>query len=419
MNHPLYLALALTMALSAWADVGSAQLPQTQYGVDVDLVRFHVAVINSSGEEVPPLAVEDFTVYDNGVPQQIQFMLQPSDTPLNVALVIDYSPSVQPYQHSLQRAAISFLAGLSGEDCPYVLPFSEQIGPGQWGRYGPREWSRFFEDAPRGYGTSLFDSVLIALNQLDLADEIAAEYSVAAAKEEGGDRLSESELHYESEPSSKSEPLSGLPKPRPELPLYQPEALTREVLLAQIAVIMAEIMRDMPSPHLGNCAPSLRGADDSGGALEDDAKKAILLLSDGSDTNSSASLADMLTAARLAAVPVFPVVLGPARRDAQLMARLSTLARATGGLVVQSDDGAGLTAAFHEVLAYTRSSYILAYDPDATSLTEDLGGKAEPQAGDQQAGEGSAGPVLGAWHNVRVELRRPLLQVIVRPGYYR
>ncbi len=398
MHRPLLTALALLIAIGSLADAGAAQQPQTQYDVDVDLVRLHVAVTNPSGEEVPPLTVEDFRVYDNGVRQQIQFVLQPSDLPLDVALVIDYSPSVQPYQHSLQRAAIGFLGGLSGQDCPYVLPFSEQIGPGQWGRFSSRYWSRFFRESDGEYGTSLFDALLIALAQLDLADELAAAYVAGPTGESDSEAPSE---------------------PRHELLLNPPEEITRDLLMAQIALIVEEITRNNPPTQLGNCFPAQRIDEGADGTIDAFSKKAILLLSDGSDTTSSASLADMLTAARLAAVPVFPVVLGPARRDAQLMARLNTLARATGGLVVQSDDGAGLTAAFHEVLAYTRSSYILAYDPDATSPTEDLGGKAEPQARGQQAGEGSAGPVLGAWHNVRVELRRPLLQVIVRPGYYR
>jgi len=416
----LALELALIIAIGSWADAGGSQQDQPQYDVDVDLVRLHVAVINPSGGEVPPLTAEDFKVYDNEVLQQIQFMLQPSDLPLNVALVIDYSPSVQPYQQSLQRAAIGFLGGLSDLDCPFVLPFSEQIGPGQWGRFDPGYWSLFFQVQDGGYGTSLFDALLIALAQLDLADELAAAHVADMAGEEeaglGAEGEAEARAKEEAIVSAEGEAST---EPRHELLVNPPAELTRELLIAQIALIIEEIMKNNPPTQLGNCSPAQRMDEGTGGPLEAFSNKAILLLSDGNDTTSAASLEDMLIAARLATVPVFPVVLGPARRDAQLMARLKTLARATGGLMVESDDAAGLPAAFRKARAYAKSFYILAYDPDATSLGEDPSGQVEDQQGDQRAREGSTGPTLGLWHNVRVELRRPLLDVIVRPGYYR
>ncbi len=83
------------------------------------------------------------------------------------------------------------------------------------------------------------------------------------------------------------------------------------------------------------------------------------------------------------------------------------------------EDAAGLPAAFRKARAYAKSFYILAYDPDATLPRGNPSGQADPAAVDAQVEVGSSRPTLGSWHNVRVELRRPLLDVIVRPGYYR
>jgi VWFA-related protein len=436
-SKPIRLALALAAAI-ALAQDSRGQEP-AEFDSGVDIVRLPVAVINPGGGEVPALTIDDFTVYDNEVPQKIQFMLEPTETPLNVALVIDYSPSVQPYQHSMQRAAISFLAGLSGDDCPYVLPFSEQVGPGRWGRYGSEEWERFLREAPIGDGTSLFDALLITLSQLDLAEEISAAYAARTEETPEGEATQEGEatpgdeaaregdatqeaggaVQIGRQEATEAEGAASLPQPPPTLLVDHPEVLTREEVTAQLAVILAEIMKTMPPPQLGNCSPLAEAAAPTAASLEAMAKKAILLLSDGSDTTSISTLEDLVAGARLASVPIFPVVLGPATKDAMLMSRLRFLARATGGLLVESERAAGLTAAFQRVFAYAKSYYILGYDPDRIPATEGQGSELTPPEGDPGGKSFGAGAGLPGWHTIRVELRRPLLQVIARPGYYR
>lgn len=418
----------LTLAISVAAGAGPTQVGRVQdpaeFDSQVDIVRLNVAVIHPSGGEVPPLTVDDFEVYDNGVRQEIQYILPPSETPLNVALVIDYSPSVQPYQHSMQRAAIGFLAGLSGDDCPYVLPFSEQIGPGKWGRYLSGEWERFLRYSPVEEGTSLFDALLITLAQLDLADEIAAAHAARAAEQRGGgekDAASEAEDPVDIERRDVLEAEAQAPSPPPQsMPsIAPPETLTREELTAQLAAILPELLNLMPPLQLGNCSFISMSEELVSASPERGAKKAILLFSDGSDNASVSTLQDLVAGARLASVPIFPVVLGPATRDARLMARLTFLARSTGGLLVESDNAAGLTAAFQKVFAYAKSYYLLAYDPDRGSADRNQAGRLPAQEGNLRAAGGGEGLQTGAWHTVRVDLRRPLLQAITRPGYYR
>ena len=371
------------MALLGAGVSAPAQEPQVQISAFVDVVRLSVGVVHTTGGEIPPLSLEDFTVYDNGVRQRLQLLQRPEDTPLRVALVLDNSPSVRPWWPTVQRTAVTFLSKLGRMGCPYVLPFSDGYGPGRWGRYTANNWRSFLDRAPRGGGTSLHDALIIALEQLDLADEMAIEASAP--------------LRLSAEPEEEE-----VLRPQPHI-VRDPASFTRAELMASLAEVLSQI-RTTPQTHLGDCdlryVPSEAEDPDAVGPPEDESIKAVLLMSDGADTTSVASTRDAINAARLANVPVFPVMLGSASRDRQLAALLEEIARSTGGLVIRDVAPGELGAAYDRVLAYLGATYVLAYTPDET-------------------GQGRAAQSDGSWHDVRVELRRPLLEPIVRLGYYR
>ncbi len=371
------------MALLGAGVSAPAQEPQVQISASVDVVRLSVGVVHTAGGEIPPLSREDFTVYDNGVRQRLQLLQRPEDTPLRVALVLDNSPSVRPWWPTVQRTAVTFLSKLGRMGCPYVLPFSDGYGPGRWGRYTANNWRSFLDRAPRGGGTSLHDALIIALEQLDLADEMAIEASAP--------------LRLSAEPEEEE-----VLRPQPHV-VRDPASFTRAELMASLAEVLSQI-RTTPQTHLGDCdlryAPSEAEDPDAVRPPEDESIKAVLLMSDGVDTTSVASTRDAINAARLANVPVFPVMLGSASRDRQLAALLEEIARSTGGLVIRDVAPGELGAAYDRVLAYLGATYVLAYTPDET-------------------GQGRAAQSDGSWHDVRVELRRPLLEPIVRMGYYR
>lgn len=384
--------LRLTFAVGALLSATPLRAQQPQISASVDVVRLSVAVVHEGGGVVPPLTIEDFTVFDNGVPQEIRLLHRPEDTPLRVALLVDASPSLRPWWTVVQRAAISFVAKMGARGCPYLLPFSDGIGPGQWGRFPANTWRRFFADVRHGDGTSLHDAVLIALNELARVDELA----IAASQ-----RMRN--------PGASSEQ----PQAPGEGEAVDPRSLTREELLDAFATMVARIIAENPYTHAGNCdlryAPAAPADPDAGSPTlpEDESVKAVLLLSDGADTDSLASRADVINAARIANVPIFPVLLGTAAHDRELGSLLEELARATGGLVIENVALDELGTAYDRVLGLLRSTYVLMYEP-----------RDEPVA-DEAAAAGGGDPVAGGWRELRVELRRPLLTTIVREGYYR
>ena len=130
--------------------------------------------------------------------------------------------------------------------------------------------------------------------------------------------------------------------------------------------------------------------------------EATLTASDGADLDSAAGFYDALGAARAASVPIFPVPFGYASDDPALKSRLGELARATGGRMIENSTPDRLAEAYDDVVALLRAFYLIGYVPGP-------GGEAE----------GTLASGRARWHDVRVQLRRPNFETLVRPGYYR
>jgi Ca-activated chloride channel family protein len=118
-------------------------------------------------------------------------------------------------------------------------------------------------------------------------------------------------------------------------------------------------------------------------------RRALVLLSDGDDRYSRATVADALDRARRADVMIFPVALGAARPP--LFAELATL---TGGRSYHTRDPATLTETLRTIARELREQYLLGYTP--------------------------ARPVVAGsneWRSIAVTVKRPGAQVRARDGY--
>jgi len=414
------LLLALLGGAADSRAIQEAEPQQTQIAASVNIVRLRVAVVHRSGGVLPPLTAEDFRVFDNGVEQSVRLLYSPEDTPVRVALVVDSSPSIRPWKLTMQRTAVTFLAKLGDRACPYVLPFAERVGPGRWGRYNANSWRAFLENPPPGAATSLHDALIIALDQLMDADAMAIEASQerepSGSQSAGGDPATGAGDVVAVPAGGGVEPPAGEwlagQKPVPDL--------RGDFFRAQLRRIVARIVVLSPPTHVGNCDLRYTPAGVSGvsgvagvsGVSEgeppadgdavrlppDEAIKAVLLLSDGADTSSVSTADDVVVAAQVANIPIFPVMIGAASQDRDLATLLEGIARDTGGSALRDVSIQELGSAYDEILAYLRSSYVLVYDANAAAVAEET---------------------PDGWHEIRVDLRRPLLRPIVRPGYYR
>jgi len=123
-------------------------------------------------------------------------------------------------------------------------------------------------------------------------------------------------------------------------------------------------------------------------------RRAILLLSDGEDTRSGASMSEALRKALAAGVTVYSIdLIDTAARSAMSgSAILRDFAEKTGGRYIKSQGGTSLSSTFVDIVEELRNQYTLAYY---------FSGKPD-----------------GKWRSIEVKLSRPELTARARKGYY-
>lgn len=169
-SSTLFVVLCVALVV-AFADTPAGQTPVFRTGVE--MVTVNVAVLDSAERPVSGLAAKDFVVMEDGVEAEVELVLAPGDTPLDVAFVLDFSGSILAAAPYAQAAEIAFLQALSPDDCVLVLPFTDQVGYGRWGRpRDPALGGLIRELVPDG-GTALFDAMLRGLSALT-ADSLTA-----------------------------------------------------------------------------------------------------------------------------------------------------------------------------------------------------------------------------------------------------
>jgi len=118
-------------------------------------------------------------------------------------------------------------------------------------------------------------------------------------------------------------------------------------------------------------------------------RRALVLVSDGSDRYSTTTAAELVEASRRRDVLIYPVAIGGSRPT--VFAELSTV---TGGRTVFAKDPRDLPLALTSVARELRQQYLLGYAPP------------EAAGADER------------WHSIRVTVRRPDSRVRARDGYF-
>jgi Ca-activated chloride channel homolog len=90
------------------------------------IVPVVTTVIDEQGRFVPGLEQDQFTILDNGVPQEITFF-QNDVQPFTVVVMLDYSASMTANLDRLQAAAEQFVLRMIPEDKGQVGSFSDKI----------------------------------------------------------------------------------------------------------------------------------------------------------------------------------------------------------------------------------------------------------------------------------------------------
>jgi hypothetical protein len=109
--------------------------------VNVGMVVLNATVRNRRGVLVSDLVKEDFQVYEDGIPQQIE-CFRHEDIPVTVGLVIDNSGTMGPKRPEVVPSALAFARSSNPEDQMFVVYFNENVSFGLPGDMPFTETSR-------------------------------------------------------------------------------------------------------------------------------------------------------------------------------------------------------------------------------------------------------------------------------------
>jgi Ca-activated chloride channel homolog len=139
------------------AQVASGQEP---FRVAVDMVNVLVVVSDRQGRLIPNLSKEDFSLFEEEIPQSIVLFTRETDTPLTVALLMDTSESSHPKLTFQKNAASNFFFSVLHEkDRGLLAEFDAGITLLQDFTNDPNRLEKAVRDIRAGGGTSLYDAL--------------------------------------------------------------------------------------------------------------------------------------------------------------------------------------------------------------------------------------------------------------------
>jgi Ca-activated chloride channel family protein len=95
---------------------------------DVRLVEVPVAVLDASGRYVHGLKRDDFQIYDEGEPREVE-LFETEESPLSVAVLIDVSSSMEAVLPSVKREILALLQRLRPGDQAALFSFADRTVP--------------------------------------------------------------------------------------------------------------------------------------------------------------------------------------------------------------------------------------------------------------------------------------------------
>ncbi len=104
----------------------SAQDDDIPITVDSSVVRLNVGVADRKGRPITDLSRENFTIFEDGVKQNIQ-RFEPVVTPFSVVMILDMSGSTLGFRETIRQSAFRFIDALAPEDRVAVIEFYDKV----------------------------------------------------------------------------------------------------------------------------------------------------------------------------------------------------------------------------------------------------------------------------------------------------
>ena len=128
----------------------------------VDVVALSVTVLDPQARLLAGLSRDKFSVFEDGVRQDIAYF-EASDVPLDLALLIDSSVSMEPRLPFVQKAATGFVDALRDGDRAAVFAFNSYVRPLQAFTTDRGLVRQAIQSTTAAGGTALYNAVYVAL----------------------------------------------------------------------------------------------------------------------------------------------------------------------------------------------------------------------------------------------------------------
>jgi len=94
--------------------------------IDSSIVRLNVGVVDQRGRPITSLNRANFTVYEDGVKQEVS-RFETATAPFSVVMLLDMSGSTKSYRQNIKLSATRFLDALAPDDRVAVVEFYSKI----------------------------------------------------------------------------------------------------------------------------------------------------------------------------------------------------------------------------------------------------------------------------------------------------
>jgi Ca-activated chloride channel homolog len=157
-------AAFVAMALPAGASDGPSgpDASRSTFKSGVDVVALSVTVLDPRMQLLAGLNRDQFAVFEDGVRQEIAYF-ETSEVPLDLALLIDTSVSMEPKLAFVQKAAAGFVDALRDNDRAAVFAFNNYVRPMQTFTSDRGRVRQAIQATTAGGGTALYNAVYVAL----------------------------------------------------------------------------------------------------------------------------------------------------------------------------------------------------------------------------------------------------------------
>ena len=166
--------LAALLILLAWGTAPSAQQSPdnstagrqgTAFRAGVEVVSLNVTVTDASGRYATDLDASDFSVFEDGVKQEVAFFNR-GRQPIALSLLLDSSASMDLQLPILQMAATAFINRLGPRDLAQVIDFDSRVEIRQPFTSNQTELTTAIQRLRAGGSTALYNAIYIALKEL-------------------------------------------------------------------------------------------------------------------------------------------------------------------------------------------------------------------------------------------------------------